>query len=55
MALNHPFIHFTKVVFQYFQKADYDFSGPVVYLKQHLSGFIKVAFFDSQDAENDIA
>jgi hypothetical protein len=37
------------------QEADYEFSGPFAYLKLHLSEFVKVALFDAQKAENDIA
>jgi hypothetical protein len=33
------------------QKTDYDLYWPFVYLKHHLSEFVKVAFFDAQDAE----
>jgi hypothetical protein len=28
---------------------------PIAYLKHHLSDFVQVAFFDSQDAENEYA
>jgi hypothetical protein len=37
------------------QKADFDFSGPLPYLKHHSSDFMKVAFFDSRFEENENA
>jgi type VI protein secretion system component VasK len=36
-------------------EADYEFTGQFAYLKHHLSEFTKVAFFDSQNRENEIA
>jgi hypothetical protein len=32
---------------------DYEFSGTFAYLKHQLSNFVQVAFFDTQDAENE--
>jgi hypothetical protein len=37
------------------QKTDYALLGPFAYLKHHLSDMVKIAFFDSRDAENDFA
>jgi hypothetical protein len=31
------------------------FSGPFAYLKHHLSNFVRLAFFDAQDVENEFA
>jgi hypothetical protein len=52
--LENRFIDITKVVFSDVQKAYY-FSGPFIYLKHHLSEFVKIGFFDTEDAENDFA
>jgi hypothetical protein len=35
--------------------ANYDFSGLISYLKNHLRESVKVVFFDAQDAEYDFA
>jgi hypothetical protein len=42
-----------KFAFQDVQKADYGISGPLAYLKHHLSDFIQVVFFDVQVAEKE--
>jgi hypothetical protein len=46
-TLKSRFINFTEDVFSDVQKADYAFSGPFAFLKQNLSNFVQVAFFDS--------
>jgi hypothetical protein len=45
----------TKVDFSDVQKADYEFSGPIAYLKHHLDEFVRVALFKAQDSENEFA
>jgi hypothetical protein len=52
--LKHRLIDFNSL-FDDVQKADYEFSGPFAYLKHHLSNFVQVAFFNAQDAENEVA
>jgi hypothetical protein len=41
--MKHRFIDITKVEFLDVQKADFEFSGLLVYLKHHLSDFNQVA------------
>jgi hypothetical protein len=48
--MKHRFMDITKFAFKDFQKTDYEFSRPFVYLKHRLSDFIQVTFFDAQDA-----
>jgi hypothetical protein len=52
--LKHRFIDFTKVVLTR-PEADYEFTGPFTYLKLYFNEFAKIAFFDVQDAEYDVA
>jgi hypothetical protein len=50
--LKHYF-DFTKVVFEEVQKANYDFPGPIAYVKHNLRDFIQVSSFNAQVAENE--
>jgi hypothetical protein len=53
--MKQRFTDITKVAFEDVQTEGYLFSGPFAFLKHHLSDFAQVAFFVSQDAENDFA
>jgi hypothetical protein len=43
-----------KFVFKDVQEADYEFTGPFSNIKNYLNNLVKVAFFDAQDAENNL-
>jgi hypothetical protein len=47
-TLKHLFIDITKVVFNV-QKAEYEYSRPLEYLKPHFRYFVQVAFLDAQE------
>jgi hypothetical protein len=43
LVFKHRFINFTTVVFWYFKKAFYEFSGPFAYLNHNFRDFVQVA------------
>jgi hypothetical protein len=53
--LKHHFVDFNKVVLYCVLKVGYEFSGPIAYLKLHISDLVQVAVLDAQDAENELA
>jgi hypothetical protein len=54
-TFKHRFNDFVKVVIYDVQKADYVFTGPLAFVKYHLSNFVQDAFFNKHNAENDFA
>jgi hypothetical protein len=49
--MKYRFIEVSEVDFSHVQKADYEFSGLLAFIKHHLSNLFQVSFFEALHAE----